>query len=335
MRGPVRGRGARRRVTPMSTHVLVVGDACVDFLVSLPGAGAVRLSPGELGTRIVGGGTGANTAVALARLGVPVGFAGAVGDDRYGRWLAEDLRGEHVDTRGLVVRADVFTATVLVVVEASGERHAVLWPPDGWAHTQLRPEDLPDDLVQEACWLHTTGMCLRGTPASGAVLHAMQTARAAGVPVSLDLNLRVESSGLGEDVRRTLHQAIDLSDVVFGNAHEEFGPLTGTDDLEAAARALGAGRRTVVMRRGADGARAFGPDGVVDAPAFPVTAVNTVGAGDAFNGGFIAARLDGRSLREALRWGNAVAALKIQGDDARALPSRAAVERLLGASHGC
>ena len=159
----------------------------------------------------------------------------------------------------------------------------------------------------------------------------LTTLDAAGVPVSIDLNLRVESSGLGEDVRRTLHRAIELADVVFGSAHEEFGPLAGTEDLETAARAIGAGRRAVVMRRGADGARAFDPDGVVDAPAFPVTAVNSVGAGDAFNGGFIAARLEGCSMREALRWGNAVAALKIQGTDARALPSRADVDRLLGA----
>jgi len=158
----------------------------------------------------------------------------------------------------------------------------------------------------------------------------LTTLDAAGVPVSIDLNLRVESSGLGEDVRRTLHRAIELADVVFGSAHEEFGPLAGTEDLETAARAIGAGRRAVVMRRGADGARAFDPDGVVDAPAFPVTAVNSVGAGDAFNGGFIAARLEGCSMREALRWGNAVAALKIQGTDARALPSRADVDRLLG-----
>ena len=58
--------------------------------------------------------------------------------------------------------------------------------------------------------------------------------------------------------------------------------------------------------------------------------MNTVGAGDAFDAGFIAARLEHRSIREALRWGNAVAALKIQGDSARALPSRADVEALLG-----
>jgi fructokinase/2-dehydro-3-deoxygluconokinase len=68
---------------------------------------------------------------------------------------------------------------------------------------------------------------------------------------------------------------------------------------------------------------------VVHVPAFPATVVNTVGAGDAFNGGFIAARLEGRSLREALRWGNAVAALKIQGDSARALPTCADVQALL------
>ncbi|MFN8061546.1 MAG: carbohydrate kinase family protein [Vicinamibacterales bacterium] len=315
----------------MESHVLVVGDACVDLLVGLPDSRSGRSSPGALGPRIVGGGTGANTAVALARLGVGVEFGGAIGDDRYGRWLADDFRRERVGTRALVVRGDAFTSMVVVVVQESGERHPVLWPPDGWAHTLLRPDDVPDDLVRNARWLHTTGMCLREEPVSEAVLHAMRKAREWGVPVSLDLNLRIESSGLDERIRRTVGRAIELADVVLGHAHEEFAPLAGTDDLEKAASVIADRRRTVVMRRGADGASAFGPDGAVDARAFPVTVVNTVGAGDAFDGGFVAARLDGRSVRDALRWGNAVAALKIQGPDARALPSRTDVEALLSA----
>jgi fructokinase/2-dehydro-3-deoxygluconokinase len=310
--------------------VLVVGDAGVDLLVHVPRAGRAPDEPhGDLRARIVGGGTGANTAVALARLGVPVAFAGAVGDDRYGRWLADDFHREQVDTAGLVVRTDAFTPTVVIVVDATGERHAVLWPPDGWAHTLLRPDDLPDSLPGDARWLHTTGMCLRAAPARDAVLHAMEAARRAGVPVSLDLNLRVELSGLDDEIRRTMERAIDLAEVVFGNAHEEIAPLAGLNDPDEAARRLGGGRRIVVMRLGEAGVRAVAPDEVIEAPAFPVAVANTVGAGDAFDGGFIAARLEGRSMREALRWGNAVAALKIRGDSARALPSRAEVEELM------
>ncbi|MBK9941309.1 MAG: sugar kinase [Kouleothrix sp.] len=309
-------------------HVLVVGDANVDLVIHLPGAAAPP-HQGELQARIVGGGTGANTAVALARLGVPVSFAGTIGHDRYGRWIAEDFEHEHVDTRGLVVRAEAFTPTVVIVVGADGERHAVLWPPEGWAHTLLHPTDLPSALIAEAGWLHTTGMCLRAMPVRTAMLHAMRVARAAGVPVSLDLNLRLELWGWDDDVRQAIRQAVELADVVLGNAREEIVPLAECDDLVAAAQALCDRQRIVVARLGAEGALAVAPGQVVRAPAFPAAVVNTVGAGDAFDGGFIAARLAGRPLGDALRWGNAVAALKIQGDSARALPSRAEVEALL------
>jgi fructokinase/2-dehydro-3-deoxygluconokinase len=312
------------------SYVLIVGDANVDLVMHLPSPGAAPAQRGEIQARIDGGGTGANTAVALARLGLPVSFAGVIGSDRYGRWIAEDFGRERVDTSGLVVRADAFTPTVMIIVGADGERHAVLWPPDGWAHTLLRPDDIPDALIAGASWLHTTGMCLRATPVREAMLHAMRAARAAGVPVSLDLNLRLELWGWGDDVRRTAERAVELADVVLGNAREEIAPLAGCDDLEAAARALGGGRRAVVARLGAEGALAVTPGELVYVGGFPIEVVNTVGAGDAFNGGFIAARLEGRPVRDALRWGNAVAALKIQGDSARALPSRAEVQALLG-----
>lgn len=310
------------------SHVLVVGDANVDLVMHLPGVGGPHHQC-ELQPQIVGGGTAANTAVALARLSLPASFVGAIGRDRYGRWLSEDFAREHVDTRGLVVREDAFTPTVLIVVAAGGERHAVLWPPDGWAYTLLAPGDIPADLVGGASWLHTTGICLRAQPVRAAVLHAMRAARAAGVPVSIDLNLRLELWGWDNELRQVFAEAAELADVVFGNGYEEILPLAGGEHILAAARALSAGRRTVVVRLGSAGALVVAPGTQAEAPAFPVEVVNTVGAGDAFNGGFIAARLAGFSLREALRWGNAVAALKIQGDSARALPTRAQVLSML------
>lgn len=311
----------------MPGSVLIVGDTNVDLIIRLPerAGGVSQPEP-----HMEGGGTAANTAVALARLGVPVSFAGAIGGDGYGRWIVEDFGREAVDTRGLIILEHFFTPIVFVIVSADGERYPIIWPTQGWAHTQLRPEDLDPALIGGARWLHTTGMCLRASPACEAVLHAMELARAAGITVSIDLNLRAELWGWPDEVRRTVERAIELADVVFGSAHEEIALVAGRDDVQEAARALCAGRRTIVARLGAQGTLAAAPAEEVHVPAFPTTLVNTVGAGDAFNGGFIAARLDGASVRDALRWGNAVAALKIRGDSARALPTRAAVKRVLG-----
>jgi fructokinase/2-dehydro-3-deoxygluconokinase len=284
---------------------------------------------------LTGGGTAANTATALARLGVPVDFAGAVGDDGFGRWIATDLAASGIGTAGLRV-VDAPTCQVIAMIEPDGERSLGVWPPDGGALVQLRPGDVDPALVAGASWLHTTGMCLRHEPVRGTVLAAMTAARAAGVPVSIDLNLRVELWGLDAERREVLVQAIELADVVFGQGDEELVPLSGAQPVVRAASHMalggpGEGGRTVVARLGAGGALASTAEGsVVRCPAFPVEAANPVGGGDAFNGGFIAAMVERRGLAEALRWGNAVAALKVaRPGGARDLPDRAEVEALL------
>jgi fructokinase/2-dehydro-3-deoxygluconokinase len=229
---------------------------------------------------------------------------------------------------------------VLALVEPDGERMLVVWPPKGGAHVHLRPDHVNPDMLKNAAWLHTSGMVLREMPVRDTVLHAMQIAREAGVPVSLDLNLRLELWGWGDDIRATLDRALPLADVIFGSGQEEIVPVAGvdpesSDSVEAAAYTLSADGRTVVARLGAAGALAVAPDERVHVSAFPVDVVDTVGAGDVFDAGFIAARLGGHDLAAALRWGNAAAALHIGQPGARSAPVRAEVERLLEAGDEC
>jgi aminoimidazole riboside kinase len=316
--------------------VVVLGDLNVDLTLDLPDRALPVAERAVREPRLSGGGTAGNTAAALARLGVPVEFHGAVGDDGFGRWLADDLIACGVGTRGLVVTNEAPTCQVIAMVEPDGERYLVVWPLDGGALTRLAPSQVDRGLIAGAAWLHTSGMCLRASPVAEAVLDAMRVARDAGVPVSLDLNLRLELWGLPDHVRVAVDAAIAMADVVLGSGAEELVPLArargvAVSDFEAAAHAVCAGGATVVARLGADGALACGPDGrVIRAPAFAAAMRNPVGAGDAFNGGFIAARSAGLPLSDALRWGNAVGALKVARDGgARDQPSRAEVEALL------
>jgi aminoimidazole riboside kinase len=312
--------------------VVVLGDVNVDLSLQVPDRSVTRSERTLREPELTGGGTAGNTAAALARLGVPVEFAGSIGDDGFGRWLAADFASLGVGRRGLVV-VDVPTPQVIALLEPDGERSLFVWPTDGGALTRLRPDDLDTGLITGAAWLHTTGMCLRASPVRDAVLAAMRTARAAVVPVSLDLNLRIELWGLDAERRATVEAAVDLADVVLGNGQEELVPLAGASSIEAALTAIGGTRRTVVARLGAAGALARAQDGsLVRSAGFPVVARNAVGAGDAFNAGFVAACVQGRTLPEALRWGNAVAALKVsRPGGARDLPSRGETEALLAA----
>jgi sugar/nucleoside kinase (ribokinase family) len=319
-------------------YVVVLGDLNADLTIDLPDRSAPVAERLVREPRLTGGGTAGNTAAALARLGVPVEFSGSVGDDGFGRWLADDLRSSGVGTRGLVVTHDAPTCQVMALVESDGERYLVVWPTDGGALTRLEPADVDHGLVAGAAWLHTTGMCLRAAPVASSVLAAMRMAHDAGVPVSIDLNLRLELWGLDDGVLAVVAEAVSLADVVLGNGPEELLPLARAsefevDGVEGAARALAGGERTVVGRLGAQGALACSVAGeVVMVPGFAAVLRNPVGAGDAFNGGFIAARVAGLPLAEALRWGNAVGALRVSRDGgARDQPSRAEVEALLAA----
>jgi sugar/nucleoside kinase (ribokinase family) len=316
----------------MTSKVVVLGDANVDMVIRLPdrAPGQVDLTGSE--PQLYGGGSAANVAVGLARLGASVTFIGSVGDDGFGRWLADDFAREGVDTRGLIAIHDAFTPMVIALIEPAGERMVVVWPPERGADLRLRPQDVDPVWMADTAWLHTTGMCLRASPVRETVLHGMALAREMGAVVSLDLNLRVELWGLDGETRETLEPAIDLSDVVLGSGPEEIVPVAGVDDVESAARSLSDGQRLVVARLGSDGALAAGPQPreAYHVPAFPTPIVDTLGAGDAFDAGFVAARLAGCDTREALRWGNAAAALKIARPGARGTPSRKGLERLLG-----
>lgn len=311
-------------------RVLVLGDANVDMVIRLPDRTSGTPDLTHSAPQLYGGGSAANVAVALARLGVGVTMVGAVGDDGYGRWARDDLHREGVDVQGVCLIPDAFTLLVIALIDLDGERLIFVWPSEGAAHQFLEAEAIDPTLIRSVSWLHTTGICLREPPVRDAVLRGMELAREAGLTVSLDLNLRLETWGLSETTRRTFERAIELSDVVFGNAEEEIVPLAGVDSAEGAARALCGGERIIVARRGDRGASVTTPQETFDVPAFPAQVVDTLGAGDAFSGGFIAASLAKVGVREAARWGNAVAAFKIGRPGARGSPSLDDLKQVLG-----
>jgi len=304
----------------IKSKVIVIGDACVDMVIRLPDRTAGTPDLTNSVPQLHGGGSAANVAVALARLGVAVTLVGAVGDDGYGRWILDDLSREGVNIRSISTVHDAFTPMVMALVETNGERMIVVWPPEGGAQSQLQTDAIDPALISSASWLHTTGMCLRASPARDAVLYAMELAHEAGLTVSLDLNLRLECCGLEDATRKTFERAVELSDIVFGNAEEEILPIAGKDSAKAGAQYLCDGKRIVIARLGDKGALVTTPKETFHVPAFQTKVVDTLGAGDAFDGGFIAGSLTGTGIREATRWGNAVAAFKIGRAGAQALP---------------
>jgi len=309
--------------------VVVIGDLNVDLEILLAERGGPRTHANPE-PRLFGGGSAANTAAALVRLGMECRFVGTVGDDNYGRFAAASLAEAGVDTTSVHTVAGAPTVMVIAVVPPDGERLIYVWPPTGGAHIALQI-DTAVSAVPTAKWLHVSGICLRLSPAREALLAAMEQAQADDIPVSFDLNLRLENWGWDDNFRAVVEAAVVRSDVVMGDAADEIVPLAGTsDDPVEAATLLATDGRLVIARLGAAGAVACSAEGTVSEPGFAVDVVDTTGAGDAFNAGFIAARTVTRDVAEALRWGNAVAALSITQSGARATPTVEEVEALLG-----
>ena len=263
--------------------------------------------------RLSMGGAESNVAIGVARLGLAATWIGRLGRDPIGDLVERHLLAERV--RCFVHRDDAPTALMLRE-RRTGTASTVSYYRHGSAGSHLCPDDLPPGVIEDAEVLHLTGI----TPALGpgpadAVREAIRRAKAAGVPVSVDLNFRSKlwDVATAAPVFRELAAGADM---LFAGDDEARIALEAKADDEIApaelADALAAfGPSEVVIKRGKHGATAVIDGNLIDVPAVPVTAVDTVGAGDAFVAGYLAGRLTGRDPQERLRTAAITGALAV------------------------
>jgi 2-dehydro-3-deoxygluconokinase len=276
-------------------------------------------------------GAESNVAIGVRRLGYRAAWVGRVGADELGEKILADLRGEDIDVSAAVV--DRGAATGLMLKERRmANVLRVSYYRKGFAGSRLEPADVPQALIAGARIVHVTGISL-GLSASAAatVGHAIDLARSAGALVSFDINYR---SGLWtpEEAAASLRETARRADLIFGGEDElalvadESEAARGTEAeiaLAVAEKLSDGGSRRVVIKRGRQGARTVGPDGIVDVPAFTVAEIDPVGAGDAFVAGYLAGELDGLDVHACLRLGCAAGGFVVmQMGDWEGLPSR-------------
>lgn len=267
-----------------------------------------------------------NTAVALARLGAAVSFAGCIGDEAAADGLLRSLKAAGVDTEN-VARRHVTTLQVICSVDERGDRALRACPSHGLACDQFRFEDLPPSALDGLAALFTGGVQLIREPMRGAALQIAERCRERGAEVVFDLNLR---TGFGWDRARRdafLQMTRSLSTHLLGS-EEEFSFLTGLPPAEAA-RSFASPGRAVVLRKGDRGAELLLGGERMAMGAFPVRVVDTIGAGDNFNGGYLAALVEGRPPEDLLRWGSAAAAVSLTGAGAGRGASREELDEML------
>ncbi|HEY0534283.1 MAG TPA: sugar kinase [Actinoplanes sp.] len=291
--------------------VLVVGDANPDLVLR----GDVQPRFGQVeqlltGADLVLGGSGSITAAGCARLGLRTAMLAAVGDDVFGRVVRSELAGRGVTLLEAESRGAPTGLSVILTPEG-GEGRAILTLLG--TIPLLRPADIGDDLLGRTRHVHVSSLYLQQELADG-LAGVFERAHRLGVTTSLDTNWDPSEkwSSIAEILART--------DVFLPNAAELLA-ITGASTPEEAARSLGT---TVVMKDGERGARAWWDGGECAAAGLAVEVVDTIGAGDSFNAGFLAARLGGRSIEESVRWAAVAGSLSTRaagGTAAQATPA--------------
>ncbi|HEY71754.1 MAG TPA: ribokinase [Thermoflexia bacterium] len=303
----------------MTAHVTVVGSLNMDLVARAP-----RIPrPGEtiIGGefRNVPGGKGANQAIAAARLGATVSMVGRVGRDTFAGPLLDNLDADGIDHTFVVQDPEAATGVALIVVDDGGENSIVV---ASGANMRLSPADVDG---AEAAIAGADALLLQLEIPLETVIRAAKIARARAVKIILN----------PAPARSLPAELLSLVDVLIPN-ESETALLTGLpvgDQAEAktAAAALqDSGVGTVILTLGERGAM-LATEGKTELfPAFDVTPVDTTAAGDAFVGGFAVALAEGRTLAEAVRWGNGAGGLAATKLGAQpSLPARRDLERLL------
>ncbi len=308
---------------------LVIGRAGIDLSPDPPG------SRTEAALRFTAclGGSGANIAVALARLGATAELLSCVADDAVGRFVLNELDRYGVG-RGHVARVGDAARTSLALTETrSDDPQSVLYR-NGAADFQLGIDAVAAVDFARYGALVISGTALAAEPSRGAVFRALEQARGAGLSLVFDIDHRRDGWASAAETSEVCARAASLSDMVVGS-EDEFA-LLGPGDGLAEARALARdGTRIVVYKMGATGAVTLAPSREIRTGIYPVRALKPTGAGDGFLGGLLASLAAGFDLREAVLRGSACAAIVVSRVGcAPAVPSIAELDRFLATHPG-
>ncbi len=266
------------------SHVLVVGDLMVDVVVAHKDPIAVG-SDTPARVRLAGGGSAANTACWLASLGEAPHLMAARGDDHFGGLAAAELAAAGVAFVGPVL--DQYpTGTCVVLVSADGERSML---PDRGANDRLPMSAIVGGLDPMPGWVHLSGYAILHEGSRNAGRAALSAGLAGGAIVSIDAASTAPIKAVGAEA---FLNWIDGASLVFAN-DEEIEALGG---VWAVLEHVGA----VAVKHGAAGATWTDGGQTLTAEGFPVEAVDTTGAGDAFAAGWIAATRLGAGPQAAL-----------------------------------
>ncbi len=321
--------------------MLMAGIAKRNFLVI--GRVGMDLSPEPAGTPTaiaetmsVGmGGSSANIAAGLVKLGCQAALVTCVSDDAIGWYCLDQLDFYGID-RTHVRRITGEERTSLAIYATRVEDHQTAIYRNNAADFRM---DMPDvEAIDYSRYgaLITAGTVFAAEPSRSATFRAFDLARAAGLPIIFDVDYRPYSWPSPEIAADVLSRAGAMADVIVGN-DEEFGFMAGDIDkgLTKARDLAATSAGIVVYKKGPEGAVTFADGEEIHTGIYPVTALKPTGAGDSFMAGFLASLSEGRPMREAILRGSACASIVVARPGcARAMPDGPALDDFLATHPG-
>jgi len=307
--------------TAPRVDVIALGEAMVEF-------NQTRAADPHTWVQGFGGDT-SNMAIAAARLGARAGYVTRVGNDAFGRLLIDLWQRERVGTEGVAIDDDAPTGVYFVSHGASGHEFSYLRA--GSAASRMTGAALRLDVLRDTRVLHLSAISQAiSASACDACFAAIDAARAAGARIAYDTNLRLKLWPLAR-ARAIVFETMRMVDWALPSLDDARQLFDSEDPAHIVERCHTLGAAVVVLKLGgagcivSDGSRSERLQGE------RVDAIDATGAGDCFDGAFIARVVAGDDVFSAARFANAAAALATTGYGAVApLPTREAVERLLG-----
>ncbi len=281
--------------------ILVAGEINPDLILSgnvMPEFGQVEKLVDSASLAI--GSSSAIFACGAARLGLRVALTGVCGDDVFGRFMLDEMQKHGVDVSNVIVRPDGQTGLSVILNDRTDR--AILTHLGLMA--ELQASDIPDSLLGQARHLHVASYFLQ-TKLQPDLPSLFRRAHSLGLTTSLDTNYDPSEKWLGFD------ELLAVTNVFLPN-ETEAKSLTGAENIDEAANRLQFRVEAAAIKLGAQGALGVSRSQRVQVDSIPINVVDTVGAGDSFDAGFIYGYLEGWPLKKSLRLGAVCGALSTQ-----------------------
>ena len=292
-------------------HIIPVGRVAIDFN---PTDYNRPLNESSNFNKYLGG-SPANIAVGMARLGNRVGFLGRVSDDQFGTFVTDYFRQEGIDVSH-IFRCEHGEKLGLTFTEMlSPTQSSILMYREGVADLQLCVGDVDEAYIASAACLLISGTSLCTSPTREAALKALTFALRNRVPVVFDADYRAYTWKSLDEIAIYTSLVAEKADIIIGS-REEFDlmeRLLGLDGSDEASAAYWLNKQAslCVIKHGKAGSRAYSPEGNYDVKPFPVSALKGFGGGDGYASAFLHALMAGKPLGEALEMGSASAAMLV------------------------